>query len=217
MIGAGLLGASVGLAARRAGLDVLLSDESSDHVRTASGMGAGRPRTDADRPQLVVVAVPPDHLGDVIAAALRASDAVVTDVGSVKSGPLAAVADVPGVERYVGGHPMAGSERSGPLAASAALFDGRPWAVTPHETSDQEAVELVEALVRLCGARAGPPEPGGARPRGGPDLAHPAPARGPGRRPAGRSARRPPGPVRPGRPRRDRVAAGDPALYEQIV
>ncbi len=152
IIGAGLLGASVGLAARRAGLDVLLSDESSDHLRTASGMGAGRPRTDADRPQLVVVAVPPDHLADVIAQALRASDAVVTDVGSVKSGPLAAVADVLGVERYVGGHPMAGSERSGPLAASAALFDGRPWAVTPHDRSDPEAVELVDALARLCGA-----------------------------------------------------------------
>jgi prephenate dehydrogenase len=152
VIGAGLLGASVGLAARRAGLDVVLSDESSDHLRTASGMGAGRPRTAADRPQLVVVAVPPDHLGEVIAEALRASDAVVTDVGSVKSGPLAAVADVPGVERYVGGHPMAGSERSGPLAASAALFDGRPWAVTPHESSDPAAVDLVEALARLCGA-----------------------------------------------------------------
>jgi prephenate dehydrogenase len=152
VIGAGLLGASVGLAARRAGLDVVLSDESSDHLRTASGMGAGRLRTEADRPQLVVVAVPPDHLGEVIAEALRASDAVVTDVGSVKSGPLAAVADVPGVERYVGGHPMAGSERSGPLAASAALFDGRPWAVTPHESSDPAAVDLVEALARLCGA-----------------------------------------------------------------
>ena len=56
------------LACRRAGLEVLLSDASSDHVRTASGLGAGRPRTAEDRPQLVVVAVPPDHLGDVIAA-----------------------------------------------------------------------------------------------------------------------------------------------------
>jgi prephenate dehydrogenase len=47
---------------------------------------------------------------------------------------------------------MAGSERSGPLAATAALFDGRPWAVTPHGASRPDAVALVEALVRLCGA-----------------------------------------------------------------
>ena len=77
---------------------------------------------------------------------------MVTDVGSVKSGPADAVAGLPGAERYVGGHPMAGSERSGPLAASAALFDGRPWAITPHETSDPAAVALVEELALLCGA-----------------------------------------------------------------
>jgi prephenate dehydrogenase len=47
---------------------------------------------------------------------------------------------------------MAGSERSGPLAASAALFDGRPWAITPHVHSAPEAVGLVESLARLCGA-----------------------------------------------------------------
>jgi prephenate dehydrogenase len=52
----------------------------------------------------------------------------------------------------VGSHPLAGSERSGPFAASAALFDGRPWAVTPHEHADPDAVELVTELARLCGA-----------------------------------------------------------------
>ena len=217
MIGAGLLGASVGLAARRAGLDVVLSDESSDHVRTASGMGAGRPRTEADRPQLVVVAVPPDHLGDVIAEALRRSDAVVTDVGSVKSGPLAAVADVPGVERYVGGHPMAGSERSGPLAASAALFDGRPWAVTPHESSDPGAVELVEALARLCGAvpvRLSPVEHDRAVARTS-HIPHLLAALA-----AGRLAGAPVDHLAlSGQGVRDvtRVAAGDPELYGQIM
>jgi prephenate dehydrogenase len=152
IIGTGLLGTSIGLALRRAGIEVLLVDRSPDHLRTASGLGAGRPATGADRPQLVVVAVPPEALGPVIRQALDDTDAVVTDVGSVKSGPLAAVADAAGLVRYVGSHPMAGSERSGPLAASAALFDGRPWAVTPHGSSDPAAVELVSELARVCGA-----------------------------------------------------------------
>src|SRR4051794_17113540 len=151
VVGTGLLGTSIGLACRRAGIEVLLSDTSPEHVRTASGLGAGRPRRPEDRPQLVVVAVPPDHLGTEIRRALTDTDAFVTDVGSVKTGPLAAVSAHPGVERYVGSHPMAGSERSGPLAASAALFDGRPWAISPHERSAPEAIALVEALVAVCG------------------------------------------------------------------
>ena len=152
IIGCGLIGTSLGLSLRRAGIEVCLSDASPDHVRTATGMGAGRAMTAEDRPRVIVVAVPPDHLGGVIRQALENTSAVVTDVGSVKSGPLAAVSGTPGVERYVGGHPMAGSERSGPLAASAALFDGRPWAVTPHERSDPAAIDVVEELARVSGA-----------------------------------------------------------------
>jgi prephenate dehydrogenase len=120
-------------------------------LRTASSLGAGRPRSAEDRPQLVVVAVPPDHLAETIAAALDGGDAVVTDVGSIKTAPLDAVREHPRVHRYVGSHPMAGSERSGPLAAAADLFEGRPWAITPHPTADVDAVELVEELVALCG------------------------------------------------------------------
>ena len=88
VVGTGLLGTSVALACRRAGLEVLLTDISAEHVRTASALGAGRPRGTEDRPQLVVVAVPPDHLGEAIAGALDAGDAVVTDVGSVKTAPM---------------------------------------------------------------------------------------------------------------------------------
>jgi prephenate dehydrogenase len=153
VVGTGLLGTSIALACRQAGLDVLLSDTSAEHIRTASGLGAGRPRQPGDVPQLVVVAVPPAMLGAVISHALAISpDAVVTDVGSVKGAPLTEVAALPGAERYVGGHPMAGSERSGPLAATPKLFDGRPWAVTPHAGSRPDAVALVEELARLCGA-----------------------------------------------------------------
>lgn len=155
VVGTGLLGTSLALACRRAGVDVLLDDVSSEHLRTASGLGAGRPVLEGDRPRLVVVATPPQHLAVSIRAALDTHpEAVVTDVGSVKEAPLAALraGGEDDLERYVGGHPMAGSERSGPLAASAALFDGRPWAVTPHERSDPAAADAVEALARLCGA-----------------------------------------------------------------
>ncbi|CUR60387.1 Prephenate dehydrogenase [metagenome] len=148
VVGAGLLGASIGLACRRAGLEVFLSDTNPDHVRTASGLGAGTPY-DGQRAQLVVVCVPPDQLAAEISRALT-SGAVVTDVGSVKTGPMSQVTGDLGL--YVGGHPMAGSERSGPLAASAGLFDGRPWAITPHQDAQSDAVDLVGELVALCGA-----------------------------------------------------------------
>ncbi|WP_246086717.1 prephenate dehydrogenase [Nocardioides humi] len=154
IVGTGLIGTSIALACRRAGLEVLLTDSTPDHVRTATGLGAGRPRAEDDVPQLVVVAVPPDALGGVIARALDAAgpETVVTDVGSVKAGPLAAVGGHPGLSRYVGSHPMAGTEHSGPLSASAELFDGRPWAITPGPDATPAATRVVEALALVCGA-----------------------------------------------------------------
>jgi prephenate dehydrogenase len=154
VIGAGLLGTSIGLAARAAGLPVWLSDANPEHLRTAISLGAGEQPPVEGVPQLVVVAVPPLHIAEVVLRALE-SGAVVTDIGSVKALPLEQVSDQASeadLARYVGSHPMAGSERSGPLAASAALFDGRPWAVTPHVHADPAAVRLVEELVELCGA-----------------------------------------------------------------
>ncbi len=154
IVGTGLIGTSIALACRRAGVDVLLSDASPENVRTASGLGAGRPKGTGDVPALVVVAVPPDHLGEAIRDALDAAgpETVVTDVGSVKAEPLRAVTGHPAVRRYVGSHPMAGSERSGPLAASANLFDGRPWAITPDRDAEPDAVRAVADLVELCDA-----------------------------------------------------------------
>lgn len=154
VIGTGLLGTSIGLAARARGVPVWLSDANPEHLRTAISLGAGElPPTDGVA-QLVVVAVPPLNIAEVVLEAL-ATGAVVTDIGSVKALPLDQVSDQASeaaLARYVGSHPMAGSERSGPLAASAALFDGRPWAVTPHVHADLDAVRLVESLVALCGA-----------------------------------------------------------------
>jgi prephenate dehydrogenase len=151
IVGTGLLGTSLGLALRRHEVEVLLSDRHAEHVRTASGLGAGHPYA-GQQVGLTVVAVPPDHVGPEVARVLVETGALVTDVGSVKTAPLRALDGVPGVERYAGGHPMAGSERSGPLAATPTLFDGRPWAVTPHARSSADATAAVEELARLAGA-----------------------------------------------------------------
>ena len=152
VVGTGLLGTSIGLALSQAGVEVWLSDTNHEHVRTASGLGAGTPYAGGD-PALVVIAVPPDHIADVVVDALEGTG-VVTDIGSVKGLPLEQISDrvdEATLARYVGSHPMAGSERSGPLAATDALFDGRPWAVTPHPGSRPDAIALVEELALLCG------------------------------------------------------------------
>jgi prephenate dehydrogenase len=151
IVGTGLLGTSLGLALRRRDVEVLLTDRNREHLRTATGLGAGHLHR-GEPLGLVVVAVPPDHVGSEIARSLLATEAIVTDVGSVKTAPLRALEGLDGIERYAGGHPMAGSERSGPLAASATLFDGRPWAVTPHDRSSETATAAVEELARLAGA-----------------------------------------------------------------
>ncbi|TQL68717.1 prephenate dehydrogenase [Nocardioides albertanoniae] len=220
IVGVGLLGTSVALACARAGIEVLLSDSVASHVRTATGLGAGRRRAPEDAPQLVVVAVPPAHLGEVITRALAENPAAfVTDVGSVKASPLAYVREhgPDDVGRYVGGHPMAGSERSGPLAATATLFEGRPWALTPHADADPTAASLVGELASLCGALPLVLTPEDhdqavARTSHVPHLMAALVA--------GRLAVAPEGHLRlSGQGVRDvtRVAAGDPGLYGQIV
>jgi prephenate dehydrogenase len=219
VVGAGLLGTSIGLALRRAGVDVALHDLSAEHVRLATGLGAANvdPGT---APGLVVVAVPPDSLAAVVVDALRETDAVVTDVGSVKAAPYVAVrstVEPATLSRYVGSHPMAGSERSGPLAASAALFDGRPWAVAAHDLASAEAVTAVTALARACGAtplRFTPEEHDAAVARTS-HLPHLLAALVAGRlTDAPRSHL-----ALSGQGVRDvtRVAAGDPALWQQII
>ncbi len=224
IVGTGLLGTSIALACRRAGIDVVLSDISAEHVRTASGLGAGRPRSGSDRPRLVVVAVPPDHLADAIVAALTdggpEAGAVVTDVGSIKGRPLIDVSarvDASALTRYVGSHPMAGSERSGPLAASAALFDGRPWAITPHATSAPAAVAAVASLVAICGGVVATLSPGDhdlavARTSHLPHLAAVLVAARLAEAPSEHLALS-------GQGVRDvtRIAASDPALWQQIL
>lgn len=154
VVGAGLLGASVGHALRAKGIDVVLTDSSPAQLRLAVDYGAGRLAADDDRPTLIVVAVPPDVTADVVQAELaQYPDAVVTDVASVKLEPFRELQER-GVDlaRYIGSHPLAGRERGGAISARADLFIGRPWVVCRDADTSAADLALVEALALDVGA-----------------------------------------------------------------
>ncbi|HWK77889.1 prephenate dehydrogenase [Microbacterium sp.] len=154
IVGAGLLGASIGHALRAKGIDVVLADTSPAQLRLAIDYGAGRAARDDDAPSLIVVSVPPDVTADVIEAELaKHPDAVVTDVASVKLEPFRALKDR-GVDltRYIGSHPLAGRERGGAISARADLFIGRPWVVCRDEETRAADLALVEDLALDVGA-----------------------------------------------------------------
>jgi len=156
VVGTGLLGTSVGLGLTGMGVRVLLHDPSPTALALARDVGAGQPDPGDEQVSLVVVGAPPDVTAEVIAAELAAHpEATVTDVASVKSGIAADLAGLrvgPGLARYVGGHPMAGRERSGPTAARADLFLGRPWVVCPPVGGDDGRSQVVRTLAIALGA-----------------------------------------------------------------
>lgn len=154
VIGTGLVGTSAALALAGRGIHVHLVDHDAASVRTAAALGAGTDEPPRGRVDLAVVAVPPAHTAAVLAGAMR--DGVARgylDVASVKGGPRREL-EALGLDLapYIGTHPMAGKERSGPLAATADLFEGRPWVLTPTRDTDTEVLNLALELVALCRA-----------------------------------------------------------------
>ncbi|HVQ18338.1 MAG TPA: prephenate dehydrogenase [Actinomycetes bacterium] len=154
IVGAGLLGASAGLALGKAGWQVYLSDVDARAERLAVDLGAGQAGPAGSVPDVVLVAVPPRACTAVIEEVSRMySNATVSDVGSVKSQVQVEVERLGVADRFVGGHPMAGRERSGPSAARDDLFEGRPWVLCPSDATSQERIELITELVRDCGGQ----------------------------------------------------------------
>lgn len=154
VIGTGLVGTSAALALAGRGVHVHLVDHDAASVRTAAALGAGTEDPPQGRVDLAIVAVPPAHTAAVLAGAMR--DGVARgylDVASVKGGPRREL-EALGLDLtpYIGTHPMAGKERSGPLAATADLFEGRPWVLTPTRDTDTEVLNLALELVALCRA-----------------------------------------------------------------
>lgn len=152
IVGAGLVGASIGLALRERAVSVTLEDASPSALSLAIDYGAGVAREPDDQePNLVVVAVPPDVAPRVVVTALGAfATAVVVDVTSIKAAVYEAVAAAGAdMARFVGTHPMAGRERGGAVSARSDLFTARPWVLCEGEAS---AVTALEAFVVSLGA-----------------------------------------------------------------
>ena len=160
LIGVGMLGGSVGLAARQRGV----AGQVAGFVRRAESVGeclvAGA--VDAATQDLaeavggsalVILCTPVGDMADM-AARLKphlAADAVVTDVGSVKASVVRAVEEV--LPRFVGSHPLCGSEKAGVGHARGDLFEGAACAVTPTGQSDAEAVEMVSGFWTALGGK----------------------------------------------------------------
>ncbi|MFE5027214.1 prephenate dehydrogenase [Streptomyces sp. NPDC056656] len=154
VIGTGLIGTSAAQALASRGVHVHLADHDPTQARTAAALGAGTDEAPEGPVDLCLVAVPPAHVATTLADAMRRGAARgYLDVASVKGGPRRDL-EALGLDLspYIGTHPMSGRERSGPLAATADLFEGRPWVLTPTRDTDTEVLNLALELVALCRA-----------------------------------------------------------------
>ena len=157
VVGTGLIGASAALAARRAGVeDVVGWDEDPTVLEQALERGAVDPAQSVEDAligaDLALVAVPVAELPIVVRNVLEAAPAscTVTDVGSTKGSVCDAVGTDP---RFVGGHPICGAEARGPGSASADLFEGATWFLTPLAATEPVRYRAAHAFAVSLGAR----------------------------------------------------------------
>jgi prephenate dehydrogenase len=155
IVGTGLIGASVGLAAREAGVDDVRGwDVDDDALGIAADRGAVEPvgslvQAVADT-ELAVVAAPVASLPAEVEAVLEASGngTTVTDVGSTKGAITSSVTDA----RFIGGHPVCGSEARGPAHATGELFRGATWFLTPVAATEPNRYRTLHGFVASLGA-----------------------------------------------------------------
>ncbi len=164
IIGVGLIGGSLARALKRAGAvrEVLGYGRSLENLQRAVALQAidyaetslARVAQQAD---LIVLAVPVGSMAEILAglAPYLSERTVLTDAGSVKGSVVAAARAALGrhFPRFVPGHPIAGTERSGVEAALPDLFEGRRVVLTPLPETERAALEQVQAMWRAAGAR----------------------------------------------------------------
>ena len=146
--GLGLIGGSVGLALRSGGWSVSGHDVRAEREQQALSMGVVDDLRCDVPAEVAFVAVPAAELEGAVRRALAGASAFVTDVGSVKEQVCSSVED----PRFVGGHPMAGSEQVGLNGARADMFVGSTWVLTPGPATSDDAYACVRSVVGEMGA-----------------------------------------------------------------
>lgn len=165
IIGTGLIGTSIGLnlcSRKDRNFEVVGADRDRGNARQAKKLGAldrevGSLEEAVEGAGLVILAVPVLAARSILAelGKFLAPGVVVTDTCSTKADVLRWATELlPDTAHFVGGHPMAGREKSGPEAAAADLFQGATWAITPSPKADEQAVGIVLGLVESLGAQA---------------------------------------------------------------
>jgi prephenate dehydrogenase len=165
VLGVGLIGGSIGLAARRRlDAEVIGWGRTPANLERALALGAidraaGSVAEACEGAEVVFCAAPVGKLAEQARAALAASgpETVVTDVGSTKGGLMAALGED---ERFIGGHPLAGAETAGVENARADLFEGARWYLTPTERSSGLLYDRLQRTVSGLGARPQAIDPG---------------------------------------------------------
>ncbi len=146
--GLGLIGGSIGLALAERGWHVSGDDLDPARVERAMSMGCVHAAGLDASAEITIVATPVLAVADQVKRALAETDGVVTDVGSVKNSIAVAIDD----PRFVGGHPMAGSELDGLDGADGTMFEGAIWVLTPTATTADTTFSAVAAVVNELGA-----------------------------------------------------------------
>ncbi len=168
MIGIGLIGGSIAASCRALEDAPLVFGTDTDETAVAravelgvvdeaalAGSGTAREWLAPGGSDIAVIATPARAASEWLASLGETGfDGVITDVASTKAGVVAAARKhLSDATRFVGGHPMAGSERSGVEAARSGLFDGAYWLLTPAADTEPDAYRRVHALVSALGAR----------------------------------------------------------------
>lgn len=156
IVGVGLIGGSVALAAKRADPSVrVMGIDVDDTAEAAKAAGVIDEVADLDslcRCDVIVLAAPVSaNLAWLDRLAAAGTAAVVTDVGGTKRQMMVKAQSLPSLA-FVGGHPMAGAEHSGFPAANAELFEGRRWFLTPGPGVSPAQTARIEAFVKSFGA-----------------------------------------------------------------